>query len=83
MADTNKVRCEECGRSYKAGGLAVHKIRVHGGNKWNSKPKAVPKPVRKPQQIVLREVYTDGGENGRILLTDQYGNWWVARKLDV
>ena len=31
--------------------------------------------------IVLTEAFTD--QNGRILLVDQDGGWWIAKKLDV
>jgi hypothetical protein len=86
--------CDVCGRNFKnEHGVTMHKARAHSGRNWASrgnakKPKPAPKrqqqqPPAPQQRVVLREVYTDGGENGRILLTDQAGNWWVARKLDV
>jgi hypothetical protein len=85
--------CDICGLSFNGKhGVNMHKTIVHGvkGQRKRGRPKGStnkPKPPAprppKRQAVILNEVYTDGGENGRILLTDQYGNWWVARKLDV
>lgn len=81
--------CDKCGREFKnVHALSMHNARTHSGKNWSGKrKKAAPRkaaPVKRvPRQfdIVLKEAWSD--KNGRILLTDQDDNWWVARKLDV
>jgi hypothetical protein len=89
------LRCDICGETEGLAGnpfntsqqLAMHKFRAHGIRKNPPKAKPKPKPqlrkiaAKKPQQHELRELWTDS--NGRILLIDEAGDWWVAKKLDI
>lgn len=79
------MKCDLCGRDFKnAHALSMHKVRSHQDNKWTSRKKASGRrPAKKPAKrfdVVLKEVYTD---SKRILLVDEAGDWWIARKLDV
>lgn len=82
--------CDKCGREFKnVHALSMHNARTHGGKNWSGKRKKAARPTkaapvkRVPRQFdfVLREAWSD--KNGRVLLTDQNGDWWVAKKLDV
>jgi hypothetical protein len=89
LDESGRLTCDVCGRTFTKNGLGIHKARAHGSNWASGRKPAKPrrntaraaKPPVAPQTIVLREAWHD--KNGRILLTDQDGNWWVARKLDV
>jgi transposase len=91
MATAHKVQCDVCGKSFKEGGLGIHKARAHNGRNWSGKAKrapkkrvarkATPKPTPTPRRIVLQEVWSD--HNGRMLLVDQNGDPWSAKKLEV
>lgn len=86
--------CDICGRSFNGKhGVSMHKTLVHGvpgakrkrgrppGSKNKARAATPAKIAPSPRRIVLNEQWSD--QNGRILLTDQDGNWWVAKKLDV
>jgi ribosome-binding protein aMBF1 (putative translation factor) len=80
--------CNLCGREFaNAHGVEVHKSRLHK-TKATKATKTTRKYTKRPlkreprkMDVVLNEKWADG--NGRILLTDQDGNWWVAKKLSV
>lgn len=75
MADNE---CDICGDVKKnAHGVAMHKRLVHDVPGRTTKSKQETNIVR----VMLTEAWHD--DNGRILLTDQNGEWWVAKKLDV
>lgn len=76
--------CDVCGSVFKnEHGVSMHKARAHRGKNWSPRKRTTKQPpAEKPEytKVTLREVWTS--KDGRMLLLDQDGAWWGAKKLD-
>lgn len=84
-----KFPCPTCGKLFDT----LQKVNSHraAAHSYKAPGKKGParKPVRSsavrklaessPQVHELRELWTD--QNGRILLVDEAGDWWIAKKV--
>jgi hypothetical protein len=77
-------RCDVCGMEYQTlRGMKMHRTKMHKAEiaLTAAAAKAV-KPYKPRQKPAVRLVEQWSDENGRIVLTDDDGGLWVAKKVD-